>query len=111
MLCRYSQRGNRRACPVQSGLVKDPLRLRVEQGDERFVGDFAIEPQVHAGDGRHFELLEMVQRGIGVADFWRQEIGDAVVRESENEGIGSLFPCAVENRCIQSSTLETQAAY
>ena len=35
----------------ESGLVEDPLDGGVEERDERFVGDFAIEPEMNAGDG------------------------------------------------------------
>ncbi len=39
---------------VQDGLVENPLRVGVEEGEKRLVDDLAVEPEVHAGDGRVF---------------------------------------------------------
>ena len=45
--------GNRRIglIRVESGLVKDPLNSGIKKRDEGLAGDWAIEPEMNAGDG------------------------------------------------------------
>ena len=70
---------------IESGFVEDPLGLRVQHGDERLGSDLAVEPEVDSGDGQNFNLFQMSERWVGGANFRRQQIDDAIVREREDE--------------------------
>src|SRR5262249_22027681 len=80
----------------QRGLVEDPLGLRIEQRDERFVRDFAIEPKMDAGDGRDFELSELIERRVPSAKFGGQQFLQSVLRYSQDHGIRRLFSAPIE---------------
>src|SRR5262249_5096451 len=95
---------------IQRALVEDPLGLRIEQRDEGFPCDFAIEPQVDAGDGRDLELSELIQQWIPGAKFNWQQFTQSVLRDGQDHGIRRLLPAPIELDRGRSARLQTQAA-
>ena len=74
--------------------MEHPLNSSVEQDGVVEVGDLAIEPEVNAGDGRGFEVGELIAQGRGFRAL-RQHALEAVEGQSENQIVERLFPVAL----------------
>jgi len=75
---------------LEAGFVEHPLNRRIEQDGVVQVGDFAVEPEVNAGDGRVLELSEVgVERlAAGILGQGGQERGHGLEGKREDDGVG-----------------------
>src|SRR5260370_2646507 len=76
---------------VQGGLVEKPLRGGVQQGDERFGHNFAIEPEMDSGDGSGFEHGATAKGGVFAYCLIEQQISHGSMGDGHDESVGTLI--------------------
>ena len=71
--------------------MEHPLDGAVEEDGVVEVGDLAVEPEVDAGDGRVFEVVEISREGVRSRG-QRGAAIESIERQSEDQVVEYLFP-------------------
>ncbi len=95
----------------KQGFIEDPLGGAIQEGEERFAHDGAIEPEVHAGDGRIAEMAESRERRGGSNEGGGQDLEQCVVRESGDAEGGTNLGAIVKQEGGKAAFVDAHFAY
>ena len=98
-----------RAC-IESRLVEDPLSGGIEQAEERLGHHLAVEPEMHAGDGRDSDFVQIAESGVGVLDAFGEKFGKREMGKRQDEGVGGFLATVIKERSDQLAVFDAKAA-